>query len=139
MKIVKRDGTKEKLDIDKIKQVVAWATTGCTVNPLELESRLTASFKDGVSTREVQQQLITQALMLTSIEQPDWRYVAGRLLMMNLWKETALVRGYAYGNYVHFVHEMVSSSRYDKKITEVYSDEELGTAGKWIDSTFDLD
>ena len=139
MKIIKRNGDREKLDIDKIKQVVAWATTGCTVNPLELESRLTASFKDGVSTREIQQQLITQALMLTSIEQPDWRYVAGRLLMMNLWKETELVRGFSYGSYTKFVHDMVSLNRYDKKITEVYSDEELDTAGKWIDSTFDLD
>lgn len=139
MKIIKRDGTREKLDIDKIKQVVAWAATGCSVNPLELESRLSASFKDGVSTREIQQQLITQALSLTSIDQPDWRYVAGRLLMMNLWKETALVRGYAYGNYVHFVHEMVDSGRYDKKITEVYSDSELEIAGKWIDQGLDLD
>jgi len=139
MKIIKRDGTREKLDIDKIKQVVAWAATGCSVNPLELESRLSASFKDGVSTREIQQQLITQALSLTSIEQPDWRYVAGRLLMMNLWKETALVRGYAYGNYVHFVHDMVDSNRYDKKITDTYTDEELEIAGRWVDQGFDLD
>lgn len=139
MKIEKRNGRLEPLDVDKIKKVVQSAAKGLDINPLELESKVTSVFKDGISTREIQENLINQALTLTSINEPDWRYMAGRLLIMNFWKDTFLSRKYNYDNFLHHVKVMVKNGLYDKKITEIYNDHELIEAGKWIITERDLD
>jgi len=140
MRAIKRNGEMAPLDIDKIKQVIAWASDGLDLNPLELEARVSTVFKDGISTREIQDNLINQALTLTSIEEPNWRIVAGRLLMMNYWKETKLARGeeLVYEDYVQFVHRMVTKGAYGDVITREYSDELLREAATWINPKLDL-
>ena len=54
------------------------------VNPLKLEAGVVDLFQEGISTRSIQANLINTSLKYTTIDEPDWRYVAGRLLMMNL-------------------------------------------------------
>ena len=92
MYLRKRSGKREQIDVNKIKAVVAMATNSLDVNPLELESRVSTVFREGVSTREIQDNLINQALTLTSVQEPDWRYVAGRLLMMDYHKDIKVKR-----------------------------------------------
>lgn len=140
MRITKRDGTKEKFDIDKIKQVVARASEGFDVNPIELEARMSNVFRDGITTREIQHNLINQALTLTSVQAPDWRYVSGRLLMMNYWKEVELTRGYLYRKDLsQYVKAMIERGYYSTLITDIYSDQDLDEAGNWINEKLDLD
>ena len=99
IKVQKRDGSLTDLDITKIRYVVDWACHGLTVTPVAVESGMKARLRDGVTTREIQENLIQCALELCSAEETDWRYVAGRLHIWNLWKDTTLERGYGYGNY----------------------------------------
>lgn len=139
MKIRKRNGRLEGLDVNKIKVVISWASEGFDVNPLELESRVSSVFKDGISTRQIQDNLINQASTLTTVMEPDWRYVAGRLLMMNYWKDTVLNRGYGYEAFVQHVHTMVDAGRYENNIVKLYSDEQLAEAGAWMVQRRDLD
>jgi ribonucleoside-diphosphate reductase alpha chain len=148
IEVIRRDGSKTPLNIAKIRAVVDWACAGKDVNPIELEAGLTTRLKDGVTTREIQENLIDCALQMCSPAEPDWRYVAGRLHIWNLWKDTQVSRGYAYKdigethlnalNYWQTVHSQVDAQRYDSKILE-YSKEELQLAGSWLNPNWDLD
>ncbi|NEO70131.1 ATP cone domain-containing protein, partial [Moorena sp. SIO3H5] len=76
IQVIRRDGSFAPLDISKIRSVVDWACAGKDVNPITLEAGLTTRLRDGVSTREIQDNLINCALEMCSPDQPPWRYVA---------------------------------------------------------------
>ena len=77
MQVTKRDGTKEKFDIAKVKQSIAFACQGVDVNPLELESRIDYFLKDGITTSAIQENIIEHAKQLASASAPEWLLVAG--------------------------------------------------------------
>ena len=99
IQVIKRDGRKEELDVAKIKAVIDWACEGLDVNPLLLGSSLTTRLKDGVTTREIQDNLVDAAATLASAKDPHWTYVAGRLHMWGKRKDIRLTRGYEYDFY----------------------------------------
>lgn len=136
--VVKRCGTRAPLDITRIRDVVSWACKGLDANPIELESGLKMRLKDGVTTREIQENLIQYALEMCSPEEPAWRYVAGRLHIWSLWKDTLVERGSRYGEYGDVVSQKVAAGVYDERLLE-YSLAELDEAGWWINADWDLD
>ena len=136
--VVKRCGTRAPLDITRIRDVVSWACKGLDANPIELESGLKMRLKDGVTTREIQENLIQYALEMCSPEEPAWRYVAGRLHIWSLWKDTLVERGSRYGEYGDVVSQKVAAGVYDERLLE-YSLAELDEAGCWINADWDLD
>ncbi|MEG3436109.1 ribonucleoside-diphosphate reductase subunit alpha [Pannus brasiliensis CCIBt3594] len=138
IKVIRRDGSPTSLNIGKIRAVVDWACEGKEVNPIALEAGLTTRLRDGITTREIQDNLINCALEMCSPEEPDWRYVAGRLHIWSLWKDTLVARGYQYGEYERAVKTKVESGQYDERIL-TYSPEELKEAGSWINSDWDTD
>ena len=138
IEVLRRDGTKTQLDVTKIRKVVNWACQGLDANPIELEAGLTTRLRSGVSTRDIQDNLIDCALGMCSPTEPDWRYVAGRLHIWSLWKDTLVHRGYQYGNYSQTVADKVSAKDYDARML-VYSAPELEEAGTWINPDWDLD
>ena len=80
--IVKRDGKRLPLDINKIHKVVQFACeglSGVSISQVEMNSNL--QFYDGMSTREIQDILIRSANDLISLEAPNYQYVAARLLL----------------------------------------------------------
>lgn len=136
--VIRRDGSKTELDISKIRKVVSWACKGLEANNVALEAALTTRLQDGVTTREIQDNLIDCALQMCSPEEPDWRYVAGRLHIWSLWKDTEVNRGYQYGNYYTTVTTQVQGGFYDKRITDCYTMAQLAEAGTWINADLDL-
>lgn len=138
IQVVRRDGSTTDLNITKIRSVVQWACSEKDVNPITLEAGLTTRLKNGVTTREIQDNLIDCALGMCSPQEPEWRYVAGRLHIWSLWKDTLVSRGYEYSNYSQTVAFQVAENRYDKAILQ-YSPEELAVAGSWINPDWDLD
>ncbi|MEH1892672.1 MAG: ATP cone domain-containing protein [Nostoc sp.] len=92
--VIRRDGSTTPLEINKIRTVVNWACCGLLTNSIALEAHLTTRLRPGITTREIQDNLIRCALDLCSPEKPDWRYVAGRLHIWSLWKEITVSRGY---------------------------------------------
>jgi len=138
--VIKRDKTTTDLDINKIKKVIELATKDLEVNPLELESSLTTALVEGVTTRTIQDNLINNAVNFTSLEYPDWRYVAGRLLMMNIWKETVLSRGYRFDSksfYYHLV-AMIDKGLYDDVFAN-YTKKDIEEISLYINYERDLD
>ncbi len=138
IEVIRRDGTPTPLNTVKIRDVVAWACQGKDVNAIALEAGLTTRLRNGVTTREIQDNLIDCALGMCSPQEPDWRYVAGRLHIWSLWKDALVSRGYAYGNYAETVRRQIEAQKYDRKIL-VYSPAELTEAGSWIKQKWDTE
>lgn len=158
IQVIKRDGSWTSLDIAKIRDVVGWACYQLDANSLTLEAGLTTRLRHGVTTREIQDNLINCALEMCSPQEPDWRYVAGRLHIWSLWKDIQVTRGYGqafnlhrysgnsminscpyqYGDYAQTVYSQVKSGVYDSAIL-TYTTEELQQAGTWINSEWDTD
>jgi ribonucleoside-diphosphate reductase alpha chain len=138
IEVIRRDGRATALNISKIREVVEWACSGKQVNPIALEAGLTTRLRHGITTREIQDNLINCALEMCSPEEPDWRYVAGRLHIWSLWKDVLVSRGYQYGDYGQTVKAKVAANQYDLRIL-TYGDEELKEAGAWINPDWDTD
>ncbi|QDL09893.1 ribonucleoside-diphosphate reductase subunit alpha [Brasilonema octagenarum UFV-E1] len=136
--VVRRDGSTTPLEINKIRTVVNWACRRIQVNSIALEAHLTTRLRPGITTREIQDNLIRCALDLCSPQEPDWRYVAGRLHIWSLWKDTKVSRGYQYGQYARTVQAKVLEGQYDRRIL-IYTPEELEIANTWINPDWDTD
>ena len=62
IQVLRRDGSVTPLNISKIRAVVDWACMGLEVNSIALEAGLTTRLREGISTREIQDNLISCAL-----------------------------------------------------------------------------
>jgi len=141
--VVKRGGITTPYDVTRIRKVIDWAVEGLDANPLELESSVGISLRDGITTREIQQSVIFSALRLTSPQEPDWKYVAGRLRMFDVYKEVAISRGMhkhmmPIYDYPTHAKKSVEDGLYNGVLLEKYSDAELAHAGEFIKQEYDL-
>ena len=114
--VIKRNGKTEEYDVSKIRKVIAWACEDTNINPIELESSLNTVIYNGIKTKDIHSNIIFNAKKFINLEQPQWRNVAGKLLMQHIWKEAFLKReGICYGdcdNYINFVKKMVREGHY---------------------------
>ena len=87
--VKKRNGRgTEPLNIEKIHEMVEYACEdikGVSASQVVMNSGL--QFYDGISTDEIQQILIKSASDLISLENPNYQYVASRLLLYSLRKQ----------------------------------------------------
>ncbi|MBZ7960272.1 ribonucleoside-diphosphate reductase subunit alpha [Campylobacter molothri] len=88
MKVIKRNGRTEELDIAKIKKCTSDAVRdleGVSLSELELDAKI--QFRDGISTEEIQKTLIKTAVDKIDIDCPNWTFVAARLFLFDLYKK----------------------------------------------------
>ena len=137
LKVTKRDGTQEPLNLDKIHKVVEWAADGLDkVSVSEVELRAHLQFFDGIQTSEIHETLIKAAADLISEEVPDYQYMAARLNIFHLRKK-------AYGRFeppalLDHVKWMVKNERYDEHLLSDYTEEEFAAMNDFIDHSRDL-
>ena len=94
--IIKRNGRTEKLDISKIQKYTSAAVSGLTnVSQSELEVDAQIHFRDGITSKEIQQTLIKTAVDKIDIDAPNWTFVASRLFLFNLYHQVNGFSGYA--------------------------------------------
>ena len=142
MLVTKRDGSQEEYCVNKIKKCISWATNGLNVNPLELESKLSIQLKDTISTSLIHENSIQEALKLCTLESPDWRYVAGRLLCMAYLKKVSLGRKvYTKGSFLKSIIDKINNRIYSSLILETYTDKDINYYESFIipDRDFDYD
>ena len=135
--IVKRNGEKEELRIDKLKKVIGYACAKYPAcDPLELELDSHLQFRDGMTTKEIQRTVIQVAVEKTSVENPDWQFVAARLLAYDLYKDAAINRDYrghfGYGDFSQLIHTLSEQGLYGSYLLETYSDAEIAELGAYI-------
>ncbi|MCL6337423.1 class 1a ribonucleoside-diphosphate reductase subunit alpha [Pectobacterium versatile] len=135
--VTKRDGSKEKINLDKIHRVIAWAAEdlhNVSVSQVELRSHI--QFYDSIKTSDIHETIIKAAADLISRESPDYQYLAARLAIFHLRKK-------AYGQFeppalLTHVTKMVELGKYDKHLLEDYSPEEFAQMDAFIDHWRDM-
>ena len=81
-KVQKRNGTLEPLNLDKIHAMVECACEGLAgVSPSQVEINSGIQFYDGITTNEIQEILVRSASDLITLENPNYQFVAARLLL----------------------------------------------------------
>ena len=94
--IIKRNGRTEPLDISKIQKYTSAAIKGLTnVSQSELEVDAQILFRDGITSKEIQETLIKTAVDKIDIDSPNWTFVASRLFMFNLYHQVNGHSGYS--------------------------------------------
>lgn len=95
MKVIKRNGRTEELDISKIKKYTKDAVEGLdNVSLSELEVDAKIQFRDMITTEEIQQTLIKTAVDKIDIDRPNWTFVAARLFLYDLYHKVTGFSGY---------------------------------------------
>lgn len=95
MKVVKRNGRTEELDISKIRKYTRESIEGLdnvSLSELELDAKI--QFRDMISTEEIQQTLIKTAVEKIDVDQPNWTFVAARLFLYDLYHKVTTFNGY---------------------------------------------
>ncbi len=93
--IIKRNGRREPLDITKIQKYTSAAVKGLdNVSQSELEVDAQIQFRDGTTTREIQETLIKTAVDKIDIDAPNWTFVAARLFLFDLYHRVNGFTGY---------------------------------------------
>jgi len=93
--IIKRNGRTEPLDITKIQKYTSAAIQGLdNVSQSELEVDAQIQFRDGITSKEIQETLIKTAVDKIDIDAPNWTFVASRLFMFNLYHQVNGFTGY---------------------------------------------
>jgi len=98
MHVVKRDGTREEVKVEKILHAVNKACRGLeNVEGLEVAKRTISGLHEGSTTRELDDLSISNAVMLMG-EEPNYSKVAARMLADSIRKEVG--RDTAFREYV---------------------------------------
>ncbi len=86
IRVVKRSGRIETLDITKIQKNTSASVEGLEgVNQSELEVDANLQFQDMMSSEDIQQTLIKTAVDKIDIDRPNWTFVASRLFLYDLY------------------------------------------------------
>jgi len=93
--IIKRNGRRETLDIAKIQKYTSSAVKGLNgVSQSELEVDAQLHFKDGITSKAIQETLIKTAVDKIDIDAPNWTFVASRLFLFDLYHQVNGFTGY---------------------------------------------
>jgi len=135
IKVKKRDGSTESLNLDKIHNMVDCACGGLSgVSASQVEIQSGIQFYDGITTEEIQEILVRSASDLISLDSPNYQYVAARLLLFGLYK---LVFGADWKNGFPMIGEHlyngIRQGVYDKELSSKYTDEEWDKINSFID------
>jgi len=132
LKVQKRNGAIENIDLDKMHVMVEEACKGLAgVSASQVEMKSGIQFYDGITTEEIQEILIRSASDLIDLDHPNYQYVAARLLLFSLRKSL-------YGKMRELPHleehiyACVSKEVYDSEIFNKYSKEEINTVNSFI-------
>ncbi len=86
IRVVKRNGRVETLDITKIQKYTSASVAGLKgVSQSELEVDANLQFRDMISSADIQQTLIKTAVDKIDIDRPNWTFVAARLFLYDLY------------------------------------------------------
>ncbi len=97
IRVVKRNGRIENLDVSKIQKYTSAAVEGLRgVSQSELEVDAKLQFRDMMSTKEIQQTLIKTAVEKIDIDRPDWTFVAARLFLYDIYHTVSGFTGYIH-------------------------------------------
>ncbi|OBX08028.1 ribonucleotide-diphosphate reductase subunit alpha [Gallibacterium salpingitidis] len=137
LRVTKRDGRLEPIDLDKIHRVITWAAEGLdnvSVSQVELRSHI--QFYEGIKTSDIHETIIKSAADLISKDTPDYQYLAARLAIFHLRKK-------AFGHFepprlYEQVKRLVRMGKYDPALLTDYTREEWDEMDTYLDHWRDM-
>jgi ribonucleoside-diphosphate reductase alpha chain len=129
--VTKRDGSLQEFDLDKIHRVLEWATAdiaGVSISEIELKSNI--QLYDNIPAYDMHELLIKSASELISEHNPNYQFVAARLINYKLRKEV-------YGGYdpvclQDLIETNIGKNVYDSQVLLRYNKEEIKVANGYI-------
>lgn len=135
--VIKKNGSKENFDIEKIHKVVSWSVNGLSnVSQSDIEINAKLNIIDGITTEQIHSVLIDSAANLINEETPDYQYVAGRLLNYQIRKN--VWGGKNPPKLVDLIKKNVDLKFYEPKLLEWYSAEEINKIDEFINHEQDF-
>ena len=132
--VIKRDGAKTPLDLDKIHKMVELACEGLAgVSESAVEMNSSLQIFDGIKTSDIQEILIRSANDLISLEAPNYQYVAARLLLFSLRKQVYGEHPDRRPNLYQHVKKCIDQGVYDAGILSKYTEEEFNVLDGYLD------
>ena len=137
IKVKKRNGSIENIDLDKMHLMVDEACKGLSnVSASQVEMQSGIQFYDGITTAEIQEILIRSASDLIDLDHPNYQYVAARLLLFSVRKQL-YGKMLEFPDLEHHIYNCVNLQVYDSDIYNKYSKEEISRANSYIDHNRD--
>ena len=131
--VIKRgERGKELLNIEKIHEMVEYAVediSGVSSSQVEMNSGL--QFYDGISTDEIQKILVKSAADLISLENPNYQFVAARLLLYSLRKKV-INRLWDHPHIFEHTKKAVEIGVYDPEVLNKYDKKDFDRMENWI-------
>lgn len=137
IKVTKRDGKQESIDMEKIHRVVHWASQdleGVSVSQVEINAQL--AFFDGIKTEDIHETIIKSAADLISTESPDYQYLAARLAIFHLRKKA--FQQFTPPPLFDHITKYTNLGIYDKDILAKFSKKEIEEFDAHIDHWRDM-
>ena len=132
--VIKRDGAKTPLDLDKIHKMVELACEGLAgVSESAVEMNSSLQIFDGIKTSDIQEILIRSANDLISLDAPNYQYVAARLLLFSLRKQVYGEHPDRRPNLYQHVKKCIDQGVYDAGILSKYTEEEFNVLDGYLD------
>ncbi len=136
--VKKRNGSIEPLDLDKMHVMVEQSCKGLAgVSASQIEMNSGIQFYDGISTAEIQEILIKSSNDLITLTNPNYQFVAARLLLFALRKS---LYGYYFDTpkLLEHIKKCVNDGVYDKEVLTNYTDEEINEIEIFLDHDRDF-
>ena len=132
--VVKRNGVVEPLNLDKLHRMVEFACDGLAgVSESAIEMNSNLQFYEHIMTSDIQEILIKSANDLITLEQPNYQYVAARLLLFSYRK--SVYKGHPDNPppLIEHIKECIAKGVYDPDLIKQYSEEEWSELHDFID------
>src|SRR5574343_105910 len=124
MYVVKTDGRREPVDVEKIHIALDRASKnvkGVSISAIENTAKL--KFFDGIQSKDINKSLISACVDLTDEEFPNYHIVAANLIMSDLRK--AVYGQFDPWHLKPIIERGIAAGLYDRDLIEKYSDAEL--------------
>lgn len=90
MNVIKRDGRTEKLNVAKIDAFLEPVCAGLNISPAEIAYNAQLQFKDGMTTTDIHEAIMSSIKSFIDLDKPDAAYAAGRAEIYNDYHKVAL-------------------------------------------------
>jgi len=139
IKVKKRNGRgTESLNLEKMHKMVEDACNGIAgVSASQVEIQSGIQFYDGITTAEIQDILIKSASDLITLENPNYQFVAARLLLFSI-RKSLYGRSRELPQLENHIVKCVGQEVYDGDIYTKYSKEDIEKANGYIDHDRDF-
>jgi ribonucleoside-diphosphate reductase alpha chain len=137
LKVTKRNGKQEFIDMEKIHRVIHWASQdlkNVSISQVEINSQL--AFFEGIKTEDIHETMIKSAADLISTDTPDYQYLAARLAIFHLRKKA--FKSFTPPPLLDHIKKFTDLEIYDKDILNKYTNDEINELDSYIDHWRDM-